>query len=377
MSPAESLNLIFLPGVSTAEKVTSVSGRGVGMDVVRTNIERVGGSVEIQTRLGEGTTFKVKVPLTLAIVPALIVRSGEKCFAIPQVSLVELVRLENAREGIELVHGTSVYRLRGRLLPLVHLNRELKLVPARPGSAAEAVNIVVLQVDNRRFGLVVDQVQDAEEIVVKPLSKHLKGIRAYAGATILVDGKLALILDVLGVASAAGITADSNEIAVKKEVPEVQTARDERQKLVLFSGPGESHMALYLNSLARLEEIPVTRIEHSGERLVVEERGQILPLVRISDVLPSPARSEYESSDSDSPASVQVLVLNSDGHSFGLVVDRILEIVEQPVAVRAPATRPGILCSAVIADHVTELIDIPSIWQTIAPPPDLGIARQP
>ena len=175
MSPAESLNLIFLPGVSTAEKVTGVSGRGVGMDVVRTNIERVGGSVEIQTRLGEGTTFKVKAPLTLAIVPALIVRSGEKCFAIPQVSLVELVRLENAREGIELVHGTSVYRLRGRLLPLVHLNRELKLVPARPGSAAEAVNIVVLQVDNRRFGLVVDQVQDAEEIVVKAVEQTPQG----------------------------------------------------------------------------------------------------------------------------------------------------------------------------------------------------------
>src|ERR1700751_5222661 len=218
MSPAESLNLIFLPGVSTAEKVTSVSGRGVGMDVVRTNIERVGGSVEIQTRLGEGTTFKVKVPLTLAIVPALIVRSGEKCFAIPQVSLVELVRLENTREGIEMVTGTSVYRLRGRLLPLVHLNRELKLVPARPGSAAEAVNIVVLQVDNRRFGLVVDQVLDTEEIVVKPLSKRLKGIHAYAGATIMGDGKLALILDVLGIALAAGITADTNEVAIKEEV---------------------------------------------------------------------------------------------------------------------------------------------------------------
>jgi two-component system chemotaxis sensor kinase CheA len=376
MSPTEVLNLIFLPGVSTAEKVTSVSGRGVGMDVVRTNIERVGGSVEIQTRLGEGTTFKVKVPLTLAIAPALIVRSGGMRFAIPQVNLVELVRLENAREGIELVHGTSVYRLRGRLLPLVHLNHELKLPPDRPSSAGEAVNIVVLQVDNRRFGLVVDQVQDAEEIVVKPLSKHLKGIRAYAGATILGDGKLALILDVLGVASAAGITADTNEIAVKKEVPETQTATDERQKFVLFCGPGESRMALSLNSLARLEEIPVTRIEHSGERLVVQYRGQILPLVRVSDVLPSPARSENESSDSDSPASVQVLVLNSDGHSFGLVVDRILDIVEQPVAVRAPATRPGILCSTMIADHVTELIDIPAIWQAIAPPPDLGIARQ-
>jgi two-component system chemotaxis sensor kinase CheA len=376
MSPTESLNLIFLPGVSTAEKVTNVSGRGVGMDVVRTNIERVGGSVEIQTRLGEGTTFKVKVPLTLAIVPALVVRSGEKCFAIPQVNLVELVRLESAREGIELVHGTSVYRLRGRLLPLVHLNRELKLAPDRPASANEAVNIVVLQVDNRRFGLVVDQVLDAEEIVVKPLSKHLKGIRAYAGATIMGDGKLALILDVLGIASAAGITADTNEASIKKEVAETQVVADDRQKFVLFCGPGESRMALSLSSLARLEEIPVARIEHSGERLVVQYRGQILPLVRVSEVLPSPGRSVHESSDAENPATAPVLVLNNEGHSFGLVVDRILDIVEQAIAVRAPATRPGILCSTVIADHVTELIDIPAIWQTIAPLPDTAITRQ-
>lgn len=376
MSSAEALNLIFLPGVSTAEKVTNVSGRGVGMDVVRTNIERVGGSVEIQTRLGEGTTFKVKVPLTLAIVPALIVRSGEKCFAIPQVNLVELVRLENAREGIELVHGTSVYRLRGRLLPLIHLNRELKLPPDRPASSAEAINIVVLQVDSRRFGLVVDQVQDAEEIVVKPLSKHLKGIRAYAGATILGDGKLALILDVLGIASAAGITADASETTVKKEVAETQTTAEDRQKLVLFCGPGGSRMAIPLSSLARLEEIPVTRIERSGERLVVQYREQILPLVRVTEVLPPPIHSAHASKDSENPATVPVLVLNSDGHSFGLVVDRILDIVEQAIAVRAPATRPGVLCSTVIADHVTELIDIPAIWQTVAPPGDLAVARQ-
>ena len=376
MSPTESLNLIFLPGVSTAERVTNVSGRGVGMDVVRTNIERVGGSVEIQTRLDVGTTFKVKVPLTLAIVPALIVRSGEKCFAIPQVNLVELVRLENARKGIEFVHQTSVYRLRGRLLPLVHLNRELKLARDGPFSAGEAVNIVVLQVDNRRFGLVVDQVLDAEEIVVKPLSKHLKGIHAYAGATIMGDGKLALILDVLGIAFVAGITADTNEVAIKEEIAETQTIADDRQKFVLFCGPGDARMALSLSSLARLEEIPVARIEHSGERLVVQYRGQILPLVRVSEILPSRVRSIYGSGDSENPATVPVIVVNNAGHSFGLVVDRILDIVEQAVAVRAPATRPGILCSTVIADHVTELIDIPAIWQTIAQLPDPAITRQ-
>jgi two-component system, chemotaxis family, sensor kinase CheA len=369
MSAAESLNLIFLPGVSTAEKVTNVSGRGVGMDVVKTNIERVGGSVEIQTRLGEGSTFKVKVPLTLAIVPALIVRSAGKCFAIPQVNLVELVRLENGHAGIEMVHGASVYRLRGRLLPLVHLNRELKLAPVEsPGDAnCAALNIVVLQVDSRRFGLVVDEVHDAEEIVVKPLSKHLKGIRAYAGATIMGDGKLALILDVLGIAAGAGITADAHEALVKKESSEAQVSAGDAQKFILFSGPGNSRMALPLNALARLEEIPVSRIELSGERSVVQYRGQILPLIRVSKVLPTSSNWNDEANVANPASTVSVLVLNHDGRTFGLVVDRIVDIVEQATEVRAAATRDGVLCSTVIGEHVTELLDVPAIWRMVAP----------
>lgn len=383
MNTAESLNLIFLPGVSTAEKVTNVSGRGVGMDVVRTNIERVGGSVEIQTRLGEGTTFKVKVPLTLAIVPALIVRSAGKCFAIPQVNLVELVRLENQHAGIEMVHGASVYRLRGRLLPLVHLNRELHLSPesatGSPNSAA--INIVVLQVDNRRFGLVVDEVHDAEEIVVKPLSKHLKGIRAYAGATIMGDGKLALILDVLGIVAGAGITADAHDAVVKKESAGTQGSAGDNHKFVLFRGPGESRMALPLDALARLEEIPVSRIELSGQRSVVQYRGQILPLIRVSQLLPSASltyEAETPAADTLATAStVPVLVLNHNGRVFGLVVDRIVDIVEQAINVRAPGTRDGVSCSTVIGEHVTELLDIPAIWRMVAPSSDAAFAASP
>jgi two-component system chemotaxis sensor kinase CheA len=246
MGRQECLNLILLPGVSTAEKVTNVSGRGVGMDVVKTNIERVGGSIEIQTKMGEGTTFKVKLPLTLAIVPALIVRSAGRRFAIPQVNLVELVRAEAERGGIELVHDVPVYRLRGRLLPLIYLNRELKLASREGEAKRAALNIVILQIDNRQFGLVVDEVHDTEEIVVKPLSKHLKGIRAYAGATIMGDGRPALILDVLGLAQSASISSGAHEALAAEEAAPKQDGAD-KCKFVLFAGPGGSRMALPLS----------------------------------------------------------------------------------------------------------------------------------
>src|SRR5271166_320875 len=213
MTEREIFNLIFLPGFSTAEKVTNVSGRGVGMDVVKTNVENIGGNVDVQSTPGQGTTVRVKIPLTLAIVPALIVTCGGDRYAIPQVSLLELVRLgaEEVGKGIELVHGAPVYRLRGRLLPLVYLNRELKLTAdARPAARGDgAVNIVVLQADERQFGLVVDQINDTEEIVVKPLRKQLKTVKIFAGSSIMGDGKVALILDVLGLAQFANVVTET------------------------------------------------------------------------------------------------------------------------------------------------------------------------
>ena len=186
MSERETTNLIFLPGFSTADKVTNVSGRGVGMDVVKTNIDKIGGTVDVQSKPGTGTTVRMKIPLTLAIIPALIVTNGGERYAIPQISLLELVRLEGeeAKKRIELIQGVPVYRLRGRLLPLVHLDRELRLESStKDASEADAVNIVILQADERQFGLVVDHINDTEEIVVKPLSKHLKGIRTFAGSS--------------------------------------------------------------------------------------------------------------------------------------------------------------------------------------------------
>jgi two-component system chemotaxis sensor kinase CheA len=368
MTEREIFNLIFLPGFSTAEKVTNVSGRGVGMDVVKTNVERIGGNVDVQSTVGQGTTVRVKIPLTLAIIPALVVTCGGDRYAIPQVNLLELVRLEadEVAKGIELVHGAPVYRLRGRLLPLVYLSRELKLaVEENPAERDGAVNIVVLQADERQFGLVVDQINDTEEIVVKPLRKQLKTIKTFAGSSIMGDGKVALILDVLGLAQRAGVITETHERAMAEKVSQSATIAD-KQTFLLFAGPGDSRMAIPLSTLARLEEFPVSQVEMSGTQWVTQYRGQILQLVRLSVIMEE--RRQRLKSLHALPAidsgPIQVLVLNHEGRTFGLVVDRILDIVEDRAEVKMAATRAVVLYSVVIGDRVTELLDIPAILRT-------------
>src|SRR5262249_55504090 len=266
MTDRDALNLIFLAGLTTAEQVTKVSGRGVGMDVVRTNIERVGGTIDVQSRVGEGTTFKIKIPLTLAIIPALLVSAGGERYAIPQVNLLELVRIEaeDVPRAVETIQGAPVYRLRGRLLPLVSLGAELGEADAldRAGQAARAtrrgdvlpvehdvasatpdpadgaggaVNIVVLQADDRRFGLLVDGISDSAEIVVKPLGRDLKGIGVFAGATIMGDGRVGLILDVVGLAHRAHILDHRVDRAPVEHVVRGQVEEHETTALLLFS----------------------------------------------------------------------------------------------------------------------------------------------
>lgn len=365
MTEREVFNLIFLPGFSTAAKVTNVSGRGVGMDVVKTNVERIGGTVDVQSTLGRGTTVRVKIPLTLAIIPALVVTCGGDRYAIPQVSLLELVRLEadKAEKGIELVHGAPVYRLRGRLLPLVYLNQELKLPDTRPESDKDgSVNIVVLQADERQFGLVVDQINDTEEIVVKPLRKQLKTVKTFAGSSIMGDGKVALILDVLGLAQRASVVTETRDRSMAAKTTE-SGVEAEKQTFLLFAGPGDSRMAIPLSTLARLEEFQVAQVEMSGSQWVTQYRGQILPLVRLNVVMEerrSKLRALQAPPASDS-APIQVLVLNHDGRACGLVVDRILDIVEDSAEVKSAATRASVLYSVLIGDRVTELLDIPAI----------------
>jgi chemotaxis protein histidine kinase CheA len=486
--------LIFFPGFSTAEKVTNVSGRGVGMDVVKTNVEKIGGTVDVQSTRGRGTTVRVKIPLTLAIIPALVVTCGGDRYAIPQVNLLELVRIEaeQAHTAIEMVHGAPVYRLRGRLLPLVYLDRELKvkmnaeLEDSPSGKAAAAgdldfslvmdkhrqwittlqqvlegkmsltaqqagsyeqcalgkwiysvglkeygaiddmgvlekthkhfhelvhnvlllkstgdesaarqeleavqhtsqqimeltssvekrvlefrnVSIVVLQADDRQFGLVVDEINDTEEIVVKPLRKQLKMVKTFAGSSIMGDGKVALILDVLGLAQRASVITETRDRTLAGKATESASTTLEKQTFLLFAGPGGSRMAIPLSTLARLEEFPVAQVEMSGSQWVTQYRGQILPLVRLNVVLEE-RRSKLRALQGP-PASdagpIQVLVLNHDGHSFGLVVEEILDIVEDRAEVRSAATRAAVLYSVVINERVTELLDIPAILKSV------------
>jgi two-component system, chemotaxis family, sensor kinase CheA len=369
MGEREGVNLIFLPGFSTAEKVTNVSGRGVGMDVVKTNIEKIGGTVDVQSKAGTGTTVRMKIPLTLAIIPALIVTSGGDRYAIPQISLLELVRLdgEDAQKGIELIQGVPVHRLRGRLLPLVYLNRELKVEDEAPDlSKLPAVNIVVLQADERQFGLVVDEINDTEEIVVKPLGKQLKGIKTFAGSTIMGDGRVALILDVLGVAQTSNVVSESRERALSDKEQHIASTNGERQTMLLFQCGQDGRMAMDLSLVARLEEFKPEMVECAGDAQVVQYRGQIMPLLRVSDVLGDGGHSNGNGKR-DLTTTLQVVVYSEQGRSVGLVVDRILDIVEENIVPQQPSKREGLLGSAVIQQRVTDLLDVRGFVRTANP----------
>jgi two-component system chemotaxis sensor kinase CheA len=365
LSDRESLNLIFAPGFSTAAKVTNVSGRGVGMDVVKTNIEKIGGTVDVASTQGAGTTLRIKIPLTLAIIPALVITSAGERFAIPQVSLLELVRIEHeeARQKIEMIYDKPVYRLRGKLLPLVHLNHTLGLDatpwPSDPDAKDEAISIVVLQTDGMPFGLVVDRIMDTEEIVVKPLGKQLKGITTFAGATIMGDGRVALILDVHGLAARASVLAVERERTAGDSRAEQKTVAEMTETLLVFSGGGDSRMAIPLSEVARLEEFAPDIVERTGHHEVVQYRGSIMPLVRLARVL------ELPEAELAPEALLQVIVIRNDAQHIAVVVDRIVDVVESAVAVQQ-RRRPGVVMgSTVIHGRVTDLLDVRHLVKTV------------
>ena len=360
MGDRELVNLIFAAGFSTAEKVTNVSGRGVGMDVVRTNIEKIGGSVDIQSAPGKGTTLRVKIPLTLAIIPALIITTAEERYAIPQVNLLELVRLDGdqVKKSIELIQGAPVYRLRGNLLPLISLNDELKVAKKEE---SDAVNIVVLHADDRQFGMVVEGISDTEEIVVKPLSKQLKGIPAFSGATIMGDGKLALILDVMGLAQKAQVISEHQEKSISKG-SESQGVANDRETLLIFGLEADDRMAIPLSEVARLEEFKRSDVEQSGDQDVVQYRGEIMPLVYLKNALNGGSSKEESEKEL-----MQAVVFTRNGRSVGLVVERIIDIVEETISVKRGANRPGVLGTIVVQDRVTDLLDIENVVQSADP----------
>ncbi len=342
--------LLFMPGFSTARAITNISGRGVGLDVVRTNVERIGGTVDIDSRLGRGTTFRIRIPLTLAIIPALVVSARGERFAIPQVNLIELVRVEadKAKTAIERIHGVPVFRLRGNLLSLVDLGDLLEL---EPDATPRDVNLVVLQADDLQFGLLVDTIHDTEEIVVKPLGRELKGLDVYAGATIMGDGRVALILDVTGLAARAGVAVSERRIGSQQAQEAARGAQVPAEKLLIFRAGGDAPMALPLAAVARLEEFPRARVEHMGSSDAIQYRGEILPLVYLSELFGG-QRAPTEL--------LQVVVHTFADRSIGFVVDAIDDIVEQqPAAVRRSGRR-GMLGASVIQGRVTELLDVES-----------------
>ena len=363
MTDQQIQSFIFRPGFSTASAVTSVSGRGVGMDVVKTNIERISGTVDVMSEEGRRTVFTVKIPLTLAIVSALIVEVKGERYAIPQISVVELVRARmpggtsSSVEGrvsdtmIEHINETPVLRLRDHLLPLIDLSELLKLnEPGRPqAGGADSLYIVVVQVGASRFGLIVDRVFDTEEIVVKPVAPILRHITLFSGNTILGDGSVIMILDPNGIARATGIGTGhtSTETTVEASVDTQSSAQ--KMALLQFRAGGMQSKAVPLNLISRLETIDRAAIEYSGGQAVTQYRGKLMPLVGIVP----PAE--------DAPATQAVLVFADGSRVMGLMVDEIVDVVEDRLQVELSTDQPGFLGTAIVQGKATDILDT-SFW---------------
>jgi two-component system, chemotaxis family, sensor kinase CheA len=347
MTEAQIHKFIFAPGFSTAAAITSVSGRGVGMDVVRTNIDQIGGTIDIKSVANEGTSVTIKIPLTLAIVSALIVEAGGDRFAIPQLSVVELVRARaNSEHRIERIKDTAVLRLRNKLLPLMHLKKLLKI---DNGSSSDPENgfIVVTQVGSQTFGIVVDGVFHTEEIVVKPMSTKLRHIDMFSGNTILGDGAVIMIIDPNGIAKALGASGNASRDLADENASHHAGSGEQLTSLLVFRAGSSQPKAVPLGLVTRLEEIAADKIELSNGRYMVQYREQLMPLVQMEGV------------EVRSQGSQPILVFADDGRSMGLVVDEIIDIVEERLHIEvAGANGHGILGSAVIKGQATEVIDV-------------------
>jgi two-component system, chemotaxis family, sensor kinase CheA len=345
LTEAQIHKFIFAPGFSTAAAVTSVSGRGVGMDVVRTNIDQIGGTIDIKSVAGEGSSVTIKIPLTLAIVSALIVEAGGDRFAIPQLAVVELVRARaNSEHRIERIKDTAVLRLRNKLLPLMHLKKLLKI---DDGSSSDPENgfIVVTQVGSQTFGIVVDGVFHTEEIVVKPMSTKLRHIDMFSGNTILGDGAVIMIIDPNGIARALG-AAGSASHEINENAAARAASAEQLTSLLVFRAGSAQPKAVPLGLVTRLEEIAVDKIELSNGRYMVQYRDQLMPLVQMKGVSVQTSGSQ------------PILVFADDQRSMGLVVDEIIDIVEEKLNIEVAGSSDGILGSAVIKGQATEVIDV-------------------
>jgi two-component system chemotaxis sensor kinase CheA len=346
MTEAQIHKFIFAPGFSTAAAITSVSGRGVGMDVVRTNIDQIGGTIDVKSVAGEGSSVTIKIPLTLAIVSALIVEAAGDRFAIPQLSVVELVRARaNSEHRIERIKDTAVLRLRNKLLPLMHLKKLLKI---DDGTSSDPENgfIVVTQVGSQTFGIVVDGVFHTEEIVVKPMSTKLRHIDMFSGNTILGDGAVIMIIDPNGIAKALGASGSTAQGMADEHAASHANTGEQLTSLLVFRAGSAQPKAVPLGLVTRLEEISTDKIELSNGRYMVQYREQLMPLVQMLGV------------NVQTSGSQPILVFADDGRSMGLVVDEIIDIVEERLHIEVAGSSEGILGSAVIKGQATEVIDV-------------------
>ncbi len=366
MSDREALQLIFKPGFSMAKCVTDVSGRGVGMDVVKTNIEKLGGTVNVETQIGQGSTFHVKLPLTLAIIPSLVVRSNNQPFAIPQTSIRELVRIKASEVGnrIQHVKNAEVLRLRGRLLPLVRLNSAMSVANSAssgPETSMAAMNIVVVESGRLHYGLIVDGLHDSEEIVVKPLGRHMQHCSCLSGATILGDGEVALILDVAGIANYTHLTRlDQEEESEAGTEDSAAKSAEDSQVVLLFTNNPHEQFAVPMELISRLERIRADQIDSVGGQEVLQYRGGSLPLLRLENCISASAGPES--------ATLHILVFSVMKREVGLVVPRLVDIREVSVDVDTVTLREqGVIGSIVEDGRATRLLDLYEITQKSHP----------
>jgi two-component system chemotaxis sensor kinase CheA len=364
MSQRDAVPLIFHPGFSTAEQISDVSGRGVGMDVVRTNIERIGGTVDIQSEIGTGTTIQISLPLTLAIIPSMLIRTDGQRFAVPQMSIVELVRVR-AQESTELIHfvkGAHVLKLRGSLLPLLPLDQVLRTKTKRGTEqlTSGARNIVVVESGHVRYGLIVDKIDDAEEIVVKPLGRHLKSCACLAGATILGDGHVAPILDIAGIAAECELQSAERADAGQEKESTCTVGQAERQSLLMFSNcPGE-HFAVPMSLISRIERVHVSQIDSVGGQQLLQYRGTSLPLLATEDLISAQQREGLEH--------LHVVVFGIQGRETGLIAPRLDDISEIAAELDGVTFRqPGVAGSFVLDGHLVRLLDLYELMMTANP----------
>ena len=416
MSEKERINLILLPGFSTAKKVTDVSGRGVGMDVVKTNLDQLGGSIEIESDVGKGSTISIKLPLTLAIIPCQIVMTGGERYAIPQVNLEELLRIpaSKVKERVERVGDAEVVRLRGNLLPLIRMAEVFGIEPTyydpvqdetkndrrrniadrrskssplfkerepevvkervpdqelkrgsdeRRQSASSALNIVVVSTGAMKYGLIVDRLHDSEEIVIKPLGRHLQQCQGYAGATIMGDGRIALILDVSNIARMAGLTSlEGSERAAElaEAAKEAITKSRDKQALLTFASSETEQFGVPLNQVERVEKIKRHHIEEIGGRRVMQYRGGSLPLISIDEVASVMPLDDRED--------LLVIVFHIAGKDVGLLAIGPIDAIEISADIDdVTLKQPGIMGSAIIGSKTTMLVNIFEIIQISNP----------